>query len=70
MGATDLFPLVDKALDGQLIDRLTAWRSAGVSYDAIARELHAEGVAVSGETVRKWCLDRLPEHEAEQAAAS
>jgi len=61
MGRTDLYPIVDKALDGGLKDYLTARRTAGESYDEIARQLHGEGIAVSGETVRKWCLSLAPE---------
>lgn len=55
MGATDIFPLANKALGGQLARRLAKARIAGSSFEAIARDLTIDGVTVSGETVRKWC---------------
>lgn len=57
MARSDLYPIVDLALDGKLEQRLRARRNAFASYDDIARELHADGIPVTGETVRKWCLD-------------
>lgn len=57
MGRTDLRQFADRALDGKLDARLRASRDAGQSFDDIARELHAEGLPVSGETVRKWWIE-------------
>jgi len=52
-----MFPLADKALGGSLVGLLRDRRGEGESYEDIARELHGLGVAVSGETVRKWCAE-------------
>lgn len=57
MARTSTFPLADKALDGQLETRLRDARAAGESFEEIARKLHNDGIAISGETVRKWCHD-------------
>lgn len=58
MGRPDLFQFVDRALGGQLEQRLRERRAERASYDDIARELHGEGLPVTGETVRKWCKER------------
>jgi hypothetical protein len=57
MGRSSLFPIADKALDGELEARLRAARAAGRSFADISRELHNEGVPLSAETVRVWCRD-------------
>jgi len=57
-----VFEIADKALDGQLAARLRAWRSDGLTFDAIARELLAEDLTVTAESVRNWCI-RLGIHE-------
>lgn len=57
MAQARIFPLADRVLGGQLEQRLRTKRSAGVSFDAIARELAGEGIRVSGETVRMWCQE-------------
>ena len=50
------FPLVDKALGGNLAKWLTDWRADGKSYETIARLLHSEhGIDVSTATVYRWC---------------
>lgn len=55
MGRPDLFPLVNKILEGRLAEHLRAWRSDGLSLQAIVLRLHEQGVTVSTETVRRWC---------------
>ena len=55
MSRTSSFPLADKALGGQLKKRLRAARKRGDSFETIARDLHNDGIALSGETVRRWC---------------
>lgn len=62
-----LYPLADRILGGDLADRLRAFRSEGLSFEAIARELSLQGIEVSGETVRKWCAGLAPEPEAAQS---
>ena len=57
MPQSTIYPLADRVLGGTLQQRLVDARNGGESYDDIARGLHAEGIAVSGETVRKWCLE-------------
>ncbi len=48
-------PLVDAAFGGKLDEHLIAWRSEGLSWDAIARRIERDQrVVVSSETVRKW----------------
>jgi transposase-like protein len=54
---TTSFLLADRALDGELAARLTAWRNARVSYRAIARILNNEGIEVSRSVVARWCQD-------------
>lgn len=56
-----LYPLADRILGGDLADRLKAFRANGLSFESIARELSSEGIEVSGETVRKWCVAVAPE---------
>jgi len=66
-----IFALADRILNGELVDRLTDWRTQDprVSFDEIADRLKAEGVKASRETVRRWCdtLD-LTDPEPERAA--
>ena len=57
MGQPRVFPLADKALGGTLARRLRKERDSGSSFAEIARELEADGIVVSSETVRKWCRD-------------
>jgi hypothetical protein len=54
-----MFPLIDRALGGDLEARLREWRSTTppTSFERIAHELRAEDVVVSSETVRRWCND-------------
>lgn len=54
-----MFPLIDRALGGDLESRLREWRSTTppTSFERIAHELRSEDVAVSSETVRRWCND-------------
>lgn len=54
-----MFPLIDRALGGDLESRLREWRSTTppTSFERIAHELRAEDVVVSSETVRRWCND-------------
>lgn len=46
--------MADRLLDGQLAERLTEYREAGVSFPAIARLLEKHGINVSDETIRAW----------------
>lgn len=57
MGTRTLFPLVDMALGGTLKQRLLDQRAGGLSYEEITHLLREDGITVSSETVRKWCLD-------------
>lgn len=50
-----IYPLADRIYNGRLEQRLSEWRAAGESHDAIAYLLRGDGVKVSGETVRGWC---------------
>lgn len=56
--ARPTFPLANRALNGELPDRLKAGRDAGKSYETIARELAIDLGEVSAETVRKWCREQ------------
>lgn len=57
-GRQPLLPLIDRLLDGKLADYLTEHRTAGLSFDAIGRRLANEhDVNVTGETVRRWCVE-------------
>ena len=53
----DLFALANRVLGGDLDGRLRELRSEGLSFDEMAERLGADGVAVSRETVRRWCTD-------------
>lgn len=55
--ATRTFPLADKALGGTLERRLRKQRQAGMTNSAIAEDLADDGIDVSRETVRKWCIE-------------
>jgi hypothetical protein len=55
--AQRIYPLIDRALGGTLEARLRLLREAGESYDEIAHDLRGDNITVSGETVRKWCID-------------
>ena len=58
------FPLVDKALGGQLEAELRRLRGEKQSYESIGRWLLTEhGIEVSTEMVRRW-VRALPEPEA------
>lgn len=58
MGSASIRPFVDKLMDGQLADRLAAWRAEGLSYNAIAGKLdEVVDYRVTAETVRMWCRD-------------
>lgn len=54
---SSLFPLFDQLLDGKLEQRLAVARAQKLSFDDIAHDLRAEGVHVTGETVRRWCKE-------------
>lgn len=50
-----LFQLADKALDGQLEQKLRTWRAAGISLRSVQALLEMElGVRPALETVRGW----------------
>ena len=54
-----MFPLVDRALGGDLEARLREWRTTSppTSYEQIGHLLRSEDVVVSSETVRRWCIE-------------
>lgn len=57
-GRQPLLPLIDRLLDGKLADYLSDRRAEGLSFDAIGRRLANEhDVSVTGETVRRWCVE-------------
>jgi len=62
MGRQDTFEIYDKALGHTLAERLRAGRKAGKPFTDIAYDLRAEGVNVSYETVRQWCI-QIGAHE-------
>jgi hypothetical protein len=57
MATGSQFHLFDRIVGGTLEARLREHRAAGLSYEAVARRLETDGVSVTGETVRRWCLD-------------
>lgn len=67
---TSTFPLVDRhVFGGTFVDKLRQWRAEGVSHAEIAYVLRSEhDVAVSKETVRRWCIENDAEPEMDGAA--
>ncbi len=58
MAPAKTYPLADRALKGRLAEMLTTARTAGESYEQIARKLSTvRGVEVSSATVRRWCME-------------
>ena len=56
MASTDTYPLVDRIVPGGLPPFLAAARERGESFETIAYRLRNEhGIAVTSETIRKWC---------------
>lgn len=51
------FDLINTGMNGELAQRLRAWRDEGLTYDTISRRLDDEGYVVSREMVRRWVLD-------------
>lgn len=50
--------MADRLLNGRLASLLREFRHQHLGTEDIARRLYAEaGVEVSGETVRRWCID-------------
>lgn len=66
---TNTYDLYDRILGGRLGGLLTEWRSEAPrpSFETMARRLASHDVAVTGETVRRWCLAI---EDAPEAAAS
>jgi hypothetical protein len=59
MAKRSTFPLVDRAVGGDLAGRLGAWRDEGLTYEQISRKLHAEhGIDVASTTVYRWCIEQ------------
>lgn len=56
MAPKDTFPLADRALGGTLTKRLRRWHNEGKSLHGISALLRDEGIEVSTETVRRWCI--------------
>lgn len=55
MPSTSKRDLVDRLLGGTLDDRLRAWRSDGLSHEAIAQILRTDhGITLSTATVCRW----------------
>lgn len=55
MPSQPIKPLVDRILGGKLDQTLAAWRTEGLSYEAIARRLASEhDISVTAETIRAW----------------
>lgn len=52
-----IYPLANKALDGKLAARLSQGRAEGLSFYDLRDELRDQGIAVSHETVRRWCME-------------
>lgn len=57
MARQSRYDLANLALGGRLPEILAEARGAGTTYDDIALALRLQGVEVSGETVRQWCLE-------------
>lgn len=58
MSRRQIFDLVDRALNGALLDVLRDGRSRGDSYETIARSLAVNhDLSLSAEQIRKWCLE-------------
>lgn len=58
MGRSSTHPLVNRILDGQLDDLLTAWRAEGLSLLEITFRLRQDhDVRVSVATVQRWVND-------------
>jgi hypothetical protein len=54
-----LYPLLDRLAGGTLAQRLTEWRSEGLSYDEIARRVaDLTGEVVNGDSIRRWCIEQ------------
>lgn len=57
------YRMADRLADGRLAEIIAEQRAAGTSFEAIARQLHADhGIEVSGTTVANWsrALDLEP----------
>lgn len=49
------YQMANELADGKLAEKLSYYRDAGVSWDAIANLLRAEhNIWVAGETLRRW----------------
>lgn len=64
-----IFEIVDRALEGQLAQRLRDLRADGKSIDQITDIFTADGFDVSRETIRRWCKHAgIPTHRVPAAA--
>lgn len=54
------YDLANLALGGTLARILAEARARNDSYNDIAYSLRDQGIVVSGETVRQWCLSPHP----------
>ena len=70
MPRPSLMRLADRALDGKLGGYLIGWRDEGLSWDQIAKRLHAEhDVSVTPKTVQSWHSQLVAELAAKPAEA-
>lgn len=52
---SSLYRLANEKLDGSLEDVVCSLRAEGLSWERVARRLHADhGIDVASETLRKW----------------
>lgn len=58
-----MFEIVNRAHDGQLVERLRELREQGNSIDQMTEIFSADGYPVSRETIRRWCVQGgIPTH--------
>lgn len=69
VGRKSTYHYYDRKLGGRLADLLSEWRDEvpKPSFETMARRLAAHDVDVTGETVRRWCMQLDGEPEAATA---
>lgn len=67
MARTPVYDLAETIVGGDLESKLRTWRESGETFADITHRLHEDGVTVTHETVRAWCI-RLGIHAPETAA--
>lgn len=53
---SSLYDMADRLAGGDLETRLRNWRNDGETFAEIAFRLRGDGVTVTHETVRNWCI--------------